>query len=85
PNPWVICTLWIARYYIEKAESKKDLKRAMELLEWTSSHATTGGVLAEQMHPDTREQLSTAPLVWSHAEFVLAVQAYLEKIDELKK
>lgn len=85
PNPWVICTLWIARYYIEKAESKKDLKRAMELLEWTSSHATTGGVLAEQMHPDTREQLSTAPLVWSHAEFVLAVQAYLEKTDELKK
>lgn len=85
PNPWVICTLWIARYYIEKAESKKDLKRAMELLEWTASHATTGGVLAEQMHPDTREQLSTAPLVWSHAEFVLAVQAYLEKIEQLKK
>ncbi|MCB9815000.1 glycoside hydrolase family 15 protein [Candidatus Nomurabacteria bacterium] len=84
PNPWVICTLWIARYYIEKAESKKDLEKAMELLEWTASHATTGGVLAEQMHPDTREQLSTAPLIWSHAEYVLAVQAYLEKIEHLK-
>jgi len=37
------------------------------------------------MHPDTREQLSTAPLVWSHAEYVLAVQAYLEKVKELSK
>ena len=85
PNPWVICTLWIARYYIEKAGKKKDLDYPLELLEWTCSHATPGGVLAEQMHPDTREQLSTAPLVWSHAEFVLAVQAYLEKLAELEK
>jgi glucoamylase len=84
PNPWVICTLWIARYYIEKAESLKELKYPLEILEWTASHATSGGVLAEQMHPDTREQLSTSPLVWSHAEFVLAVQAYLEKIDLLQ-
>ncbi len=83
PNPWVICTLWIARYYIEKASKKKDLKQALDLLVWTASHATSGGVLAEQMHPNTREQLSTAPLVWSHAEFVLAVQAYLEKEKDL--
>lgn len=84
PNPWVITTLWIARYYIEKAEKKKDLKYPLELLEWTCSHATSGGVLAEQMQPNTREHLSAAPLVWSHAELVLAVQAYLEKDKELK-
>jgi len=84
PNPWVITTLWIARYYIEKAEKLNDLKPALELLQWTASHATVGGVLAEQMHPDTREQLSTAPLVWSHAEFVLAVRAYLERVSSLK-
>lgn len=83
PNPWVITTLWIARYHIEKAQSLKDLKYPLELLEWTSSHASNGGMLAEQMHPNTREQLSTSPLVWSHAEFVLAVQAYLEKVNEL--
>ena len=85
PNPWVITTLWVARYYIEKAQTLKDLKYPLELLEWTCSHATTGGVLAEQMHPDTREQLSTAPLVWSHAEFVLAVRSYLERVEELSK
>lgn len=85
PNPWVICTLWVARYYIEKADSLKDLKHALELLEWTASHTNPGGMLAEQMHPDTREQLSTSPLVWSHAEFVLATQAYLEKARVLKE
>ncbi len=85
PNPWVICTLWVARYYIETAQKLSDLKYPLELLEWTCSHATNSGVLSEQMHPDTRQQLSTAPLVWSHSEFVLSVQAYLEKITELQK
>jgi oligosaccharide amylase len=85
PNPWVICTLWVARYYMQAAKTKKDLQYPLELLEWTCSHATNSGVLSEQMHPDTREQLSTAPLVWSHSEFVLSVQAYLEKVEELSK
>lgn len=85
PNPWVITTLWIAQYYIAKAGSLKDLQYPLELLEWTCSHAPAGGVLAEQMHPETREQLSTAPLVWSHAEFVLAVQAYLERVESFSK
>lgn len=85
PNPWVICTLWIARYYIAKAEKHTDLKRPLEILEWTVSHATTSGVLAEQMRPDTREHLSAAPLVWSHAEFVLTVRAYIERIKEIEK
>jgi oligosaccharide amylase len=85
PNPWVITTLWMAEYFIMKAKQLKDLKPALELLEWTASHATTSGVLAEQMHPHTREHLSTAPLIWSHAEYVLAVDAYLEKVEELSK
>jgi len=36
------------------------------------------------MQPDTREHLSASPLVWSHAEFVLAALAYVEKVEELK-
>jgi len=79
PNPWVVTTMWVAQYHIMKAQSLADLTRAYELLEWTASHATTSGVLAEQMHPHTREHLSTAPLVWSHAEYVLTVHAYLAK------
>ena len=85
PNPWVITTLWMAQYYIEKATNLRDLKPALELLEWTCSHATRGGVLAEQMHPNTREHLSTSPLIWSHAEYVLAVDAYITKANDLAK
>jgi oligosaccharide amylase len=84
PNPWVITTLWIAQGYIEQATTLAELKRPLEMLEWTESHATFSGVLAEQMHPNTREHLSTAPLVWSHAEFVLTVQAYLQKAATLQ-
>lgn len=83
PNPWVITTLWVAQYHIKRARSAEDLAYPLELMEWTASHATPGGVLAEQMHPTTREHLSTSPLVWSHAEYVLTVNAYLTKRAEL--
>ena len=85
PNPWVITTLWMAQYLIKKATKLTELKEPLELLMWTCSHATTGGVLAEQMHPNTRAHVSTAPLIWSHAEYVLAVDAYLKKVKDLSK
>ncbi|MFM2340321.1 MAG: hypothetical protein RLZZ360_957 [Candidatus Parcubacteria bacterium] len=84
PNPWVITTLWVAQYYIATATKAADLKTALGILEWTASHAGAGGTLAEQMHPHTREHKSAAPLIWSHAEFVLAVDAYLKKLESFK-
>lgn len=84
PNPWVIATLWIAQYHIMSAKKLTDLKRAYELLEWTCAHATKSGVLAEQMHPNTGEHLSTAPLTWSHAEFVITIQDYISKYKQLQ-
>lgn len=83
PNPWVITTLWRAQYAIMAAESLKGLEEAYAILEWTCNQATRSGVLAEQMHPKTGEHLSTAPLIWSHAEFVVTAQAYIEKYHEL--
>ncbi|MCA9361178.1 glycoside hydrolase family 15 protein [Candidatus Kaiserbacteria bacterium] len=83
PNPWVITTLWVAQYHIMKAKNIDELKPAYDLLEWTCSHATAGGVLSEQMHPHTREHLSTSPLIWSHAEFVITADAYIKKYQEL--
>lgn len=85
PNPWVICTLWIAQYYIRVAKKTADLKPALELLEWTASHASPSGTLSEQMHPHTREHLSTSPLIWSHAEYVLTVDSYLKKLTSFKR
>ncbi len=85
PNPWVVTTLWMAQYHIKKAKNLKDLEEPYQMLEWTCSHATKSGVLAEQMHPRTREHLSTAPLTWSHAEYVITVDDYINKYKELSE
>jgi GH15 family glucan-1,4-alpha-glucosidase len=82
-NPWFICTLWLAQYYIATALSNEELKRGLDLLSWTAKHASPSGMLAEQINPHTGNPLSVAPLIWSHAEFVIAVCEYLEKQKEL--
>ncbi|MFQ6054605.1 MAG: glycoside hydrolase family 15 protein, partial [Methanosarcinales archaeon] len=82
-NPWFICTLWLAEYYIAKAKNLEELKEALPILLWCCSHALESGVLAEQVHPYTGEPLSVSPLTWSHATFVMTVIEYLEKLQEL--
>ncbi len=79
-NPWCITTLWVARCHIRLAKTKKDLTRAYEILEWVCDRATESGLLPEQIHPHTGAHLSTTPLIWSHAEFVLTVDEYLQKL-----
>jgi GH15 family glucan-1,4-alpha-glucosidase len=83
-NPWFICTLWYAKWVIKKAKQKKDLKEALEILNWVADHALSTGVIAEQLHPFTGEPLSVSPLTWSHAEFVDTTTNYLNKMRELK-
>lgn len=78
-NPWIICTLWLAQWYIQTAKTGGDLSRALELFQWVIDRALPSGVLAEQFHPETGDLLSVAPLTWSHATFVWAVLDYLEK------
>lgn len=84
-NPWFVCTLWLAEWYVEAAVSEADLEPARIILEWVPRRALESGVLAEQIHPYTGEPLSVAPLTWSHSTYVLAVVKYLEKLDSLKK
>ncbi|HEX8287537.1 MAG TPA: glycoside hydrolase family 15 protein [Pyrinomonadaceae bacterium] len=82
-NPWFICTLWLADYRIAVAESKKDLRGALEILEWTAKNALPSGVLAEQLNPLTGEPVSVSPLTWSHSTFVATVKNYLKKLAQL--
>jgi GH15 family glucan-1,4-alpha-glucosidase len=82
-NPWFICTLWLARWYIATALSSEDLIKGLNLLNWTAKHASPSGMLAEQINPHTGVPLSVSPLTWSHAEFVTAVCEYVEKQNEL--
>jgi len=79
PNAWIITTLWIAQYRIKAATSVQDLHEAHAIMRWVIDRAGISGVLPEQIHPHTGAHLSTAPLVWSHAEFVITVDEYLKK------
>ncbi len=78
-NPWFICTLWLAQWYIAKAKSPQELHEAIPILEWVASRSLRSGVLAEQVHPFTDQPLSVSPLTWSHAAFVTTVSEYLNK------
>lgn len=82
-NPWFICTLWLAQWYIAKAKNKDELREAIPMLEWVASRALPSGVLAEQVHPFTNQPLSVSPLTWSHAAFVTAVLEYLYKLEKV--
>ena len=82
-NPWIICTLWLAEWYIAKAKTLSDLTRALDILEWVRKHTLESGVLAEQIHPYNGDPISVSPLTWSHATVVMTVREYLAKLDKL--
>ena len=82
-NPWFICTLWMAQWHIARAKSMEDLEPAREILAWVADRDLRSGVMAEQVHPYTNEPVSVSPLTWSHAELVMTVRKYLEKLAEL--
>ncbi len=85
PNPWVVCTMWLAQADIDQVQTLEQLEKIHERLEWVASVAGTSGILAEQTHPHTKAQYSATPLVWSHAEYVITVDEYLKKYQQLKK
>lgn len=82
-NPWIICTLWLAQWYIAKAAETENLTRALELLQWAERWSLPTGLLPEQLHPLNGEPVSVTPLTWSHATVVATVCSYVKKYQEL--
>jgi GH15 family glucan-1,4-alpha-glucosidase len=82
-NPWFICTLWMAQYYLARAQSEEELSQALPLIQWVADHALPSGILAEQVDPFTHAPISVSPLTWSHATFVTTVIEYLDRKSEL--
>ncbi|MHB8621190.1 MAG: glycoside hydrolase family 15 protein, partial [Chloroflexota bacterium] len=82
-NPWFICTLWMAQWYIARAKTLEDLKPAVDVLVWVQQHGLRSGVLAEQVDPYTDAPLSVSPLTWSHAQVLMTVHDYVEKYRQL--
>lgn len=65
-NPWIVCTMWLAQYYISAGRDEE----ARSLIDWALDRQQPSGVLSEQFDPETGTSLGVAPLVWSHAELV---------------
>jgi len=83
-NPWIITCLWLARYYIKKANSLKDLEPAYYWIDWVIAHAQPSGVLSEQINPLTGLQMSATPLIWSQSEYIKTILDLSKKEAELK-
>jgi GH15 family glucan-1,4-alpha-glucosidase len=73
-NPWVVCSLWLAQYYI----GIKDKESAKVFIDWSLSRKMPSGVMSEQFDPENGQPLSVAPLVWSHAETVNTLLDYYD-------
>lgn len=82
-NPWIITTLWYAEYLIANAKKEHDFDQVRDIFTWVTRRALPSGVLPEQCSPRTGEQLSVAPLTWSHSAYVTAVLKYINKKKEL--
>jgi GH15 family glucan-1,4-alpha-glucosidase len=82
-NPWYITTMWLAQYYARIAKNAKDLDIVTYWMGWAVTHSPLSGVLSEQLHPFTGEQLSATPLTWSHAEYVQTVIDYHDALERL--
>jgi len=82
-NSWIVTTMWMAQYQIANATKESDMQEVRDWLKWVVTLTNEAGILPEQINPFTGEQLSVAPLTWSHAEFVNTVLLYLEKLESL--
>jgi GH15 family glucan-1,4-alpha-glucosidase len=72
PNPWHVCSLWMAQFYMQLKQADK----AKQLIDWSIEHSFNSGALSEQINPITGYSVGVTPLVWSHAELVNAILDY---------
>ena len=84
-NPWFMCTMWLAQWYVATARAAADLEPARKIIDWAVAHQLPGGLLSEQLDPHTGAPLSVSPLTWSHAELIVTVDDYCKKRDVLRR
>lgn len=69
-NPWPLCSLWLAVYYVAAGEGA----RAMPHMEWALEQVTSLGHFPEQLHHESGQLISALPLGWAHAWYLWLVQ-----------
>ena len=77
-NWWIIASLWMAQYYIEKGQQDK----AKEILDWVDNHSIKTGMLPEQISPLDGTPISPSPLTWSQAEYVATLLDIMPRHEE---
>lgn len=77
-NWWIIASLWMAQYYIEKGQQDK----AKEILDWVDNHSIKTGMLPEQISPLDGAPISPSPLTWSQAEYVATLLDIMPRHEE---
>src|SRR3989344_1060320 len=82
-NPWIVTTLWETEYNIDFLKKQSELPDVVKDFTWVTQKAQPSGVLPEQLNAYTGQELSASPLIWSHAQYVLVIIKYLEKLEEL--
>jgi glucoamylase len=82
-NPWFITQLWNTEFDIEFIENEEQIADIVSKLNWSVKNALSSGMMSEQINPYTGEHMSAGPLIWSHAEYVVCVLKYLEKLEEV--
>lgn len=83
-NPWFITTQWLTQYYIDLMKNQSDIAEIVKRFTWVVERASPSGILSEQLNAYSGKQLSAAPLIWSHAEYVISIVNYLEKLESLE-
>jgi len=83
-RPSTVATTWLAQYLTARARNVDELKQALPILQWAVDNAGPAGLLAGTLHPTDPNQRAGQADLWAHAEFVIAVIEYLEKLEQLQ-
>lgn len=73
-NPWIGVTILAGIHKIETG----NILGAKEIIEHIIGSAKKSGILSEQLHPFTGEEISVAPYIPAHALFILFANRFLK-------
>lgn len=79
-NAWIVCSLWLALYYIEK----NDVDRATELFNWATNHADYLSFLPEQIDKNSDDTIWVRQLSWSHAMYIIVKYKLCKNEEKMK-
>ncbi len=81
--PCFMTTFWLAEYLIARARNQTDLKQVLPIFEWAIANAGGAGLIPEIPTLAGPAGTTIQPSIRSHAEFVIAVIRYLEKLEKM--